>query len=189
MKTQVVRKNNIIYQKSNLFDSVAQIIEHNDVAPSIITPHVCNNVNAFGSGFAASLTDRFPLVKENFHLLGKKATLGNVQHVSVMSNKKYHRQFIISNMIAQNGLISKTNKRPLNYGALCYCMYAVKAFIKEFKKNTEYQDVEIHAPKFGSGLSGGDWKIIEALITDIWLPEINVFIYIPTTLSLSEKNK
>lgn len=183
MKTKY--KNCIIYQKGNLFDSVGTIINSNDIAPSIITPHVCNNVNVFSSGFASSIAERFPIVKENFHMLGRKAILGTVQNIATMENKKYNRQLIVSNMIAQDGLISRSNKRPLNYGALCYCMYYVKSLAKELKKNTD-QDIEIHAPKFGSGLSGGDWRIVEALITDIWLPDMNVFIYMPL---LSKRNK
>ena len=38
--------------------------------------------------------------------------------------------------------------------------------------------VEIHAPKFGSGLARGDWDVIEALIVEAWDNEgIPVTIY------------
>jgi len=180
MKTY--QKNYIIYQKGDIFDLTGSVVSMNDIAPSIIIPHVCNNVDVFSSGFAMSVSKRYPIVKENFHMLGKKAVLGNVQNIIAIENKKYNRKLIISNMIAQNGLISKSNRRPLNYGALCYCMYAVKSLIEQTKRNIDHQEIEIHAPKFGCGLSGGDWKIIEALITDIWLPCCNVFIYMPSLL-------
>jgi len=38
------------------------------------------------------------------------------------------------------------------------------------------ENVEIHCPKFGSGLSGGDWNFISDLIDDIW-GKYTVFIY------------
>jgi hypothetical protein len=43
-----------------------------------------------------------------------------------------------------------------------------------FLKNNE--NIEIHAPKFGSGLAGGNWNFISDLIEDIW-GKYNVFIY------------
>jgi hypothetical protein len=36
--------------------------------------------------------------------------------------------------------------------------------------------VQIHAPKFGSGLAGGNWAFIQELIKDIW-NNYSVFIY------------
>jgi hypothetical protein len=77
-------------------------------------------------------------------------------------------------MISQNGTISPRNKRPLNYLALCRSMLSVSKYIKE-KINTD-QSVQIHAPKFGSGLAGGNWGFISDLIDDIW-SDFQVFIY------------
>jgi hypothetical protein len=53
-------------------------------------------------------------------------------------------------------------------------MMSVASYIKNNfdKENT----VQIHAPKFGSGLAGGNWNFIEELIKDIWL-NIPVMIY------------
>ena len=30
------------------------------------------------------------------------------------------------------------------------------------------EKIEIHCPKFGSGLAGGNWEFIKDLIEDIW---------------------
>ena len=143
---------------------------------NIIIPHVCNNVNAFGAGFAGYISLKYPHVKENFHLLGK-AKLGYTQFIDLYHNKTTNNKIIVANMIAQNGLISKTNNRPLNYYSLCNCMNSVKNYIND---NILYYDqanqVEIHAPKFGSGLAGGDWKFISCLIKDIW-HNIPVYVY------------
>jgi hypothetical protein len=42
--------------------------------------------------------------------------------------------------------------------------------------STNSSSVEIHAPKFGSGLAGGNWNFISDLIEDIWSKH-TVYIY------------
>lgn len=178
-------RNNIITlnNKNNIFENTRQIVRSQNTGPTIIIPHVCNNINLFGAGFAAAIAQEYPIVKENFHLLGKNTLLGHVQNITVLENKSYGRKLIISNMIAQNGIISNNNKRPLNYGALSYCMYNIKSLARDILKTTDSSSVEIHAPKFGSGLAGGNWLFIEELIRDIWLPELSVFVYVPKIIS------
>lgn len=143
---------------------------------NVIIPHVCNNVNGFGSGFAGDVAKRYPIVKQNFHMLGHDAVLGYVQFVTVKQDPIYRNKLIFANMIAQNGVIAKNNPRPLKYHALVACMTKVRKFAEDCRKNEENSDVEIYAPKFGSGLAGGDWNFITDLIEDIWANQ-KVFIY------------
>ena len=165
----------IIY--NNLFDCVEKSIKAGYNGTSIIVPHVCNNANIFGGGFTAGISKHYPIVKENYHLLGNhflKNSLGYVQYVEVAKDNTYGHKLIFANMIAQNGTISKQNSRPLNYAALVKCMMSVSSYLqKTFDKD---QKVQIHAPKFGSGLAGGHWFFIEELIKDIWSNH-TVFIY------------
>ena len=80
-------------------------------------------------------------------------------------------------MIAQNGTPSDRNARPINYLGLVKSMNTLGRFIRSetgFLNKTE--KVEIHAPKFGSGLAGGNWYFINDLIEDIW-GDFNVYIY------------
>ena len=144
---------------------------------NVIIPHVCNNANAFGAGFAGYISSRYPHVKENFHLLGNKSKLGYSQFVDIYTNKQTNNKVFIANMISQNGLINKTNKRPLNYFALCNSMNTVSNYAHQLINQDQSTKVEIHSPKFGSGLAGGDWQFISELITDIW-SHIPVYIYI-----------
>jgi hypothetical protein len=141
----------------------------------VIVPHICNNKNAFGGGFTGYIDRHYPVVKQNFHLLGNRSRLGTVQYISVAKENLYKREIIFANMIAQNGTISTNNSRPLNYQSLVLCMTDIYNFIVSFKKEKD-DVIEIHAPKFGSGLAGGNWKFIEHLIEDIWT-NIPVFIY------------
>lgn len=168
--------NKPIILRDNLFSSVNKIVNHNHNGSSIVVPHVCNNINAFGGGFTAGITKYYPIVKENYHLLGGKNSLGYVQFVEVSKNHTYGHKLIFANMIAQNGLISKSNPRPLNYAALVKCMISVSSFVNDFINNNKENTIQIHAPKFGSGLAGGNWNFITDLIFDIWKNH-TVFIY------------
>lgn len=177
MNTNTVNKNTLsVVKNKNLFEIAKTRILSGHAGNSVIIPHVCNNVNAFGAGFAGQVASLYPQVKANFHLLGHKSKLGHTQFIIAESDPKYKHQIIFANMIAQNKLISPSNTRPLNYGALVYSMTQVRNYIKELEKNIESKKIEIHAPKFGSGLAGGNWNFIEYLIKDIWY-DIPVFIY------------
>lgn len=166
---------NIIY--GDLFSNVKSFIREGNNGCSIIVPHVCNNSNMFGAGFAAGIAKHYPIVKENYHLLGSvflKNNLGYVQFVEVSKNENYGHKLIFANMIAQNGIIGKNNPRPLNYLALVKSMVTISSYIKN-NFNDENR-IQIHAPKFGCGLAGGNWNFISELINDIWNKN-TVFIY------------
>lgn len=168
MKT-ISKKTNLPVVHGDLFDSISKYINDPKYGYHIIVPHVCNNVNLFGAGFAAAVANRYPIVKENYHLLGStflKNHMGYTQFVDVTKNKLSGCRLIFANMIAQNGTISSTNPRPLNYYALVHSMANVSQYIRS--KFDSDNPVQIHAPKFGCGLAGGDWNFISDLIKDIW---------------------
>lgn len=167
-------KTSFILIKDNLFN-------HIDIhsGTNIIIPHVCNNVDLFDAGFAGLISKKYPIAKQNYHMLGKSfltKNSGYTQSVVVEQNRQHGSKLIISNMIAQDGVISSSNKRPLNYASLCKSMIGVKQYIKQnFDMD---QKIEIHSPKFGSGLAGGNWNFISLLIEDIW-GDIPVYVYEP----------
>lgn len=155
--------------KDNLFLHIDKRIKAGNNGSSVIVPHVCNNIDLFGAGFAGAINQNYPIVKENYHLLGKsflRSNPGYVQYVKVLEDKNYGHSLIFANMIAQNGTICESNPRPLNYVHLVYSMLDIRKFI-----SSKFQDqkVEIHAPKFGCGLAGGNWYFIQELINDIWI--------------------
>ncbi len=176
MKT-IVKKNNIPLINGDLFDYIHSYINQGNNGSSIIVPHVCNNINSFGAGFAGAVAKHYPSVKENYHLLGNsflKNNLGYTQFVEVAKDKTYGHKLIFANMIAQNGTISSTNPRPLNYLALTKSMVGVGKYIQNnFDKDSR---VQIHAPKFGCGLAGGNWNFIHDLIEDVW-KGFSIYIY------------
>lgn len=170
-------KNNIVYIKNqNIFSVAESSIKSSKIGMNIIIPHVCNNINAFGAGFANAVSQFDPTVKANFHMLGNKAKLGYVQFLTIRTNDKNQSKIIVANMISQNKLIDRIkNPRPLNYAALTSCMARVRDYIYDLNKQSDIKS-QIFAPKFGSGLAGGNWNFIENLIEDVWY-DIPVFIY------------
>lgn len=166
-----------ILSNSDLFDSIEKRISAGHVGSTVIVPHVCNNIDLFGAGFAAQVADRYPDVKTNYHLLGKnflKNNFGHAQFIKVKEDTKYRHKLYFVNMIAQNGIKNSKNLRPLNYAALTRSMSMISSFILNDLRGSE--KIEIHAPKFGSGLAGGNWNFISDLIQDIW-GNYNIFIY------------
>ena len=118
VKTKNNPTNNFSIIRGNLFEFIEPRIRSGNNGSSVIVPHVCNNIDLFGAGFAAAVSKHYPIVKENYHLLGKnflKNNLGYVQYVKVLEDKNYGHNLIFANMIAQNSTISKSNPRPLNY--------------------------------------------------------------------------
>jgi hypothetical protein len=188
MKSSVLSK--IVYIKNqDIMKSSIEFIKNSKATSHILIPHVCNNVNVFGGGFTASIDKYFPIVKANYNMLGNKSKLGYTQFVVAKTNPINKSEIIFANMIAQNKTINKhNNPRPLNYAALVNCMIKVKDFICDLTKDNDTK-VQIFAPKFGSGLAGGDWKFIEKLIEDIW-SDIPVYIYqYSTTTAFKSVNK
>lgn len=176
MKT-LSRKSNIVNINGDIFQHIDSYIRQGNNGTSVLVPHVCNDIDLFGAGFAAAVSKYYPIVKHNYHMLGQnflKNNLGYTQFVEVSKDNVYEHKIIFANMIAQRGVISPSNPRPLNYFALCKSMAGIQKYINNnFSLDSK---IQIHAPKFGCGLAGGDWKLITNLIEDIWT-NIPVFIY------------
>ena len=120
--------------KDDIFLSLDRLISSGINSTTIIVPHVCNNIDVFGGGFTAGIVNNYPIVRDNYHMLGPsflKKNLGYTQFILAREHKKNNNQIIFANMIAQNGTISPKNKRPLNYLALCRSMLSVHKYIKE----------------------------------------------------------
>ena len=181
MKTYIKQnKSNSMISNKEIFHSIIQRSQDKNQGATVIVPHVCNNLDLFGGGFAAQVAVEYPEVKSNYHLLGKKflqSNLGHDQFIIVHKEPVYGHKIIFVNMIAQNGIRRPDNERPLNYAALVRSMVGVSQYIQmNTGFITKQEKIEIHAPRFGSGLAGGNWDFIDDLITDIWY-RYPVYIY------------
>ncbi len=141
----------------------------------IFIPHICNDVGAWGAGFVLALSKKWEEPERRYKYWMEAATanlcvLGCAQYCKVAETGRYKNTHVI-NMIAQNGVRSKQNPKPIKYMALMKAMGKVADYVNAAGGS-------IHCPKFGSGLAGGDWNFIEALIQEIWVDAgINVTVY------------
>jgi len=128
-----------------------------------IIAHCCNNENKWGSGFVLALSKRWDAPEECYRALtAENRKLGNVQLVQVTED------ISVANMIGQEGIRpDASGKPPIRYEAIRECLKLVNSEALRY-------GATLHCPKFGAGLSGGDWNIIEKIILD----EIKVDVYV-----------
>jgi len=157
-----------------VFGDLFDFVKKNNSA-DIIIPHVVNNSGNFNSGFATAVEKYYPIVKANYELM-TLYKLGENQFIKIDAGNK--RNIVVVNMIAQNSNTKKRLKRQLNYFSLVKCMAGINHYIKNNYSEFDSNKVEIHAPKFGCGTSGGNWNFISDLIEDIW-GEYSVCVYSP----------
>jgi O-acetyl-ADP-ribose deacetylase (regulator of RNase III) len=129
--------------------------------PAIVLPHIVNNIGKFGAGVSGVIAKKWPNVLVDYNLFWRQSDLGDTIITSAQS-ENYHNVLFVLSMIAQEGVRTQKNYCPLNYGALKSCMENI---LNVFNWN----DFVICCPKFGAGLAGGNWDIIEKMIKNIWV--------------------
>lgn len=162
-----------------------KIVKGDATSPEITDPHqvaviahVCNNIGGWGAGFVLAISKKWSepeaqyrrMCREHLELIKAGFSvplLGTLQVVPVED------QIAVANMVAQHGT---GGGKPLKYTALTQVMQKLAHRIRfEYEENTH---VSIHCPKFGAGLAGGKWELIEELIKEIWCDAgIDVTVY------------
>jgi hypothetical protein len=169
-----VNKGTLTYTEGNVLEPIGDGIK--------VIPHICNNINKWGSGFTYSLSKKWEEPEKEYREYmsycsgDPKDKLGHLAHyLSSAHFIQVENDIYIANMIAQSGIISKNNPKPIKYVALVKCMEKVVEIIKTFYQQDK---ISIHCPKFGSKLAGGNFSFILELINEIWINnDINVTIY------------
>jgi len=152
--------------------------------------HCCNDIGGWGRGFVLSINKRYRRPMEEYRrwytdLIHELATghfgLGEVQFVPVTGDT------IIVNMIGQHGIKKENGIPPIRYDAIESCLQKVREKIhemmhedaeKHFTSDRSLGGYSIHCPRFGAGLAGGDWALIELLIREnLSKKEIPVTVY------------
>ena len=124
--------------------------------------HVCNTLGLWGAGFVMAVSRRWPEPEEAYYALGEMCngySLGNVQAVQV------ENELWVVNMIGQCG-VSRHHSPPIRYPAIRNALKRVVEMAKDPAYRGPYKTVSIHAPRFGAGLAGGDWTLIEEIINE-----------------------
>jgi hypothetical protein len=128
----------------------------------IILAHITNDIGKWGAGFTAALDRLSPEPKNAFMRCGKM-TLGGTCFAKVSDT------LTVANMCAQHGVGRAT--KPIRYDALEKCLHNVR-----FAAEQLGVEVSVVGCRFGTGLSGGDWAVIEPIIEKT-LTNISVYIY------------
>lgn len=154
----------------------------------IIIPHVVNDIGKWGKGFVNAITKRWSEGPRQAYLLWANKIQGSPNEIEdgfniVICNPNSfalgETQFVfvpnkvcIANMVGQHQIRGMDAERPpIRYGATAQAMFKVAELANAHK-------AEIHCPKFGSDLAGGDWSVIKSLIQEIWVDnDIDVTVY------------
>lgn len=136
--------------------------------------HCCNDIGLWGAGFVLAVSRRWPEPEEAYLSLdkhGQRYPLGLAQIVKV------DEDLWVINMIGQEG-VGQRNGPPIRYWAIKQALKDVARAALEPAYRGSYKAVSVHAPRFGAGLAGGDWKIIEQIIIDELIEKgVDVTIY------------
>lgn len=130
--------------------------------------HVVNDIARWGAGITRLITLRWPEVSNAYLGWGPTGAtpfrLGENQYVRVRGD------LCVVNMLAQRGVRSQANPRPVSYAALALCLWQLRFPIRD--------GLSVHMPRIGCGLGGGDWAVVEQLVIDaLCRHEIPVYVY------------
>lgn len=126
-----------------------------------IIVHVCNNVGAWGAGFVMALSNKWK-EPEAAYRAQTEYNLGEIDIVHVEDD------IAVCNMIGQENTIGRNNNAslpPIRYVAIEYALKQI-VFNWHFASMNTDKPFSIHMPRIGSGLAGGNWNIIEAIIEE-----------------------
>lgn len=127
-----------------------------------VIAHGVNCSGGFGSGVAGTIAERLPAVKDaylqKFNEVGWE--LGEVQFVPIGTSTG---SAAIANCATQYNYGS-AGKRYCSYGHIKECMIRLRDFMSTSSK----ENLILAMPRIGAGLGGGDWKIIEDIILEVF---------------------
>ena len=133
-----------------------------------VIAHISNDIGGWGAGFVLNLSKKWKQPEAVYRAEAKKfidkneyMPLGNVQFVPV------EKDIVVANMIGQHKTRSTTSK-PIRYGAVKECLKKVNQFCID-------NNATLHAPRFGSGLVGGDWNKIEEIINSTMSVSVTIY--------------
>lgn len=138
-----------------------------------IVAHVCNDVGRWGRGFVVPLGRRFPEAEARYrawhrdgvHYVPSPYAAPEANVMDVVRFGLGAVQFVpvgphlwVANMVAQAGLPSAENPRPLSLAALAVCLGRLDAFARAGGST-------VHMPRIGTGYGGHGWASVEGVVS------------------------
>lgn len=143
--------------------------------------HCVNNVGKWGKGFVLAVSKRWLRPQIAYRAWFEKPAdwrnhpegvecsgplgLGQVQLVRV------HPEITVANLVGQDGIRypGSSAPSPIRYEAIARGFRLIRMM-----KGSE--DFSLHMPRLGTGLAGGDWNRIEAIVRMVF-PDTNITVY------------
>ena len=127
---------------------------------SALIVHGCNDLGAWGAGFVLALNNTFGDGP-------RKTYMEMPKHGGAYSVWRHSDAIAVANLITQQGVAYGGNSRPVQYDWIHDGLALLGA---------HFPDVGFVMPRIGSGLGGGDWNIIEAIVNSV-LKNREVFVH------------
>lgn len=130
---------------------------------------IVNDSGMYGAGFSGAIAARWPKVEAEYRAWWRerygKLKLGDIQVIQILSD------LVVINMVAQHGIVSKDNPKPIDYNALQMCLSKAGDVISDY-------NASVHIPRIGCGLAGGSWEEVEKLVeAELIKRSIDVTVY------------
>lgn len=150
--------NNITHHVGNLFNLYKEVGEENNSTDSEVMNviiHGCNAQGRMGSGFAKELRARFPGAYDEYKKQYESTGLQLGKNVYYLPHDE---NTLIVNAITQK-YYGYDGKKYVSYDAIDDCMIELNTLLSGMDGN-----IQIHFPKIGADLGGGNWEVIKSII-------------------------
>lgn len=131
-----------------------------------VIAHIVNDLGKWGKGFVMAVSEKWPVAREAYIAWARGHEPANMAPVTQdpfclggNQNVLVADDIVVCSMCAQHGINSfgKTKKDRVDYAALELCCMRLATAAKPY-------GATIHLPRIGTGLAGGDWDRIEAIL-------------------------
>ncbi|MCP3993000.1 MAG: macro domain-containing protein [Actinomycetia bacterium] len=122
-----------------------------------IIAHICNDIGGWGLGFVLALSNRWNEPEQAYYgwyqeRASNDFELGSIQLIAVEPD------IWVANIIGQRGIHPGPDGPPVRYDA-------IEVGLNQLADEAVAMDATIHMPRIGCGLAGGDWTVVEGIIT------------------------
>jgi len=133
-----------------------------------IIAQLVNSGAAVGTGFGRAMAESWP---ESAKSLRRWKEETQTFKMGTSRLTKLSPEIYVFQMLAQKGVVPKEGKIGIRYSSLRTCL-------TELAKAAAQLGASVHMPRIGAGQAGGDWSIIEGMITEeLLMKNISVTVY------------
>ena len=168
-------------------------LPHNNSRTVSVICHCCNAFGGWGRGFVLALSRRYPKVKVDYQLFCSPYQRSNKLRNDLMGKvciSKIRPDLYVANIIGQYFYSRNQYEFRNTAGVLPEFLPSKKSgFVKYESIRRGFQDIfkklaseniefEIHMPKIGCGLAGGNWEVMESIIVEEFCrKDVKVYVY------------